>query len=152
MSNKAESNEQDYSKLTKAALLKLIEERDPEAAENLEKSTKAVLILWLQADDEVDGKRSMAATLLRYRETYTDTVSHSNRLSKSNGDQIAEFLAGQEPKLVMQAVERILELEEGFLTEKYASLNLGQQRMNAGNRLRAALKRGDISESQLKLH
>lgn len=146
------SNE--YSKLNKSALYVLIAKRDEAAhaamlAATRPLTTKAVMVAWLEADDAKG--RGMSATLLKYRASYVDTVSSSNRPSLHNGDVVAKFLAGQDPLIVMAAAERILGLDTGFLTAKYASLNPGQQRMNAGNRIRAALKRGDITAAELKL-
>lgn len=136
---------------TKSALLALVLTADPAAHAKFvalgRKATKLLLSKWLEAQ----GTRTMAQTLLRYRAGYQDTVSSSNRPSLHNGDPVAVFLAGQDPAIVMAAAERILGLATGFLSEKYASLNPGQKRMNAGNRIRAALKRGDITANQLTL-
>ncbi len=95
------------------------------------------------------GKRDMSSTLNKYRETYEDTAAYSGRLSKHNGDDVAKLLAGATPEAVMAAAEVLLSLEEGELVAKYAKLNPGQRRMNAGNRIRAAIKRGDTEVEQL---
>ncbi len=140
-----------YPKLTKPALLALVTERNAEAGAKFaalgRKATKVLLAAWLTADD--NRGRGMSATLRRYRGNYQDCVSSTNRPSLHNGDEVAKFLEGRDPLVVMAAAERILGLADGFLTERYASLNPGQQRMNAGNRLRAAIKRGDLAVSQL---
>lgn len=142
-----------YSKMNKTALYAEVAKRDEAAHAAMlgatKVTTKAVLVAWLEADDAKG--RGMSATLLKYRASYVDTVSSSNRPSLHNGDVVAKFLAGQDPAIVMAAAERILGLDAGFLIAKYASLNPGQQRMNAGNRIRAALKRGDITAAELKL-
>ena len=93
--------------------------------------------------------RGMSETLLRYRQRYQPTVAYSGRASLNNGDVVAEFLAGREPHEVCAAVEQLLGLEDGELWARYQNLNPGQQRMNAGNRLRAALKRGDLTPEAL---
>lgn len=98
---------------------------------------------------EEHGPRTMSATLLKYRERYQPTVAYSGRPSLNNGDAVAEFLAGKAPDEVLKAAEQILGLESGELQERYAKLNPGQQRMNGGNRIRAALKRGDITTDEL---
>ena len=95
------------------------------------------------------GKRSMSETLLRYRQGYESAVSYSGTKSLNNGDDVAHFLDGMSPTEVLQAAERILGFEDGELQAKYAHLNAGQQRMNGGNRIRAALKREDISTDDL---
>lgn len=93
--------------------------------------------------------RGMSETLLRYRTTYQPSICYSGRKSLNNGDAIADFLSGLAPDEVLSQAERILGLDTGFLTEKYQNLNEGQKRMNGGNRLRSALKRGDITEADL---
>ena len=95
------------------------------------------------------GPRDMSSTLRKYRVRYQATTAYSGRASLNNGDAIAEFLEGMEPIDVMKAAEQILGLENGELVARYENLNPGQQRMNAGNRLRAALKRGDIKPEDL---
>lgn len=98
------------------------------------------------------GKRSMADTMQRYRnqpDHYQTTTSYTGRKSLSIGDEVAQFLDGMSPAEVLEAAERILGLEQHELAFKYAHLNAGQQRMNGGNRLRAAVKRGDIATTDL---
>ena len=143
-------NKQDLTKLSRNDLLALVEQADTEAHAKMVSApkrqvTKAVIIAWLEAQ----GTRTMAQTLLRYRTRYEPTVAYSNRPSLHNGDPVAKFLEGRDPALVMAAAERILGLGAGFLSDRYASLNPGQQRMNSGNRIRAALERGDITTEQL---
>lgn len=94
--------------------------------------------------------RTMSGTLRRYRERYEDTVSYTNRMSKHNGDKVAKLLQGLTPQQVMEAAERLLGLEEGELVAKYNSLNPGQQRMNAGNRIRASVKKGEHTMEELE--
>lgn len=116
-------------------------------------SNDDLLWLWDVAQQRTSGgKRDMASTLAKYREMpehYKPTVAYSGRKSLSIGDTVAQFLDGMSPAEVLEAAERILGLEGGELVAKYAHLNLGQQRMNGGNRLRAALKRGDIKADDL---
>ena len=94
-------------------------------------------------------KRDMSGTLARYRAKYQPCTSAAGRKSLNNGDDVALFLEGMTHTEVLQAAERILGFEDGELQEKYAHLNTGAQRMNGGNRLRAALKRGDIQTEDL---
>ena len=142
-------SDQDYGKMKKADLLVLVAEQDQEAHDILVegKATKAAIIEWLENQDETPN--TMSATLLKYRKRYVPSVAYSGRKSLSNGDVVAQFLEYKEPKEVAHQVEALLGFAKGELVEKYASLNPGQQRMNCGNRLRAALKRGDITEEQL---
>ena len=95
------------------------------------------------------GGQRMSETLLKYRANYVPTTSYSGRKSLNNGDLVAEFLAGMEPLEVLAAAEQILGFETGELVAKYQHLNVGQMRMNGGNRLRAAIKRGDITAADL---
>ena len=87
---------------------------------------------------------SMSKTIQKYRSTYVVSVSASQRKSLNNGDELAKALEFKDHEAVMAAAETLLELESGTLFTKYKHLNNGQKRMNAGNRIRAALKRGDI--------
>ena len=100
-------------------------------------------------DDDEDDKR-MSKRLDRYRKDYHDSVSYSGKKSKVNGDDVALALMGLTPEQVMAAAENILDLPEGELVAKYAHLNPGQRRMNAGNRIRAAVKREDITIDEVK--
>lgn len=93
--------------------------------------------------------RDMSSTLLRYRQQYEPTMAYSGRASLNNGDPIAEHFAGMSPLEVMQEAERLLGLDNGELVARYENLNPGQQRMNAGNRVRAAIKRGDLDLAKL---
>jgi hypothetical protein len=137
-----------YNEMTKKELLIEVAKRDADfaTAATTAKATKAELIQWLEDNP---AKRGMAETLLQYRTGYVPSIAYSGRKSLNNGDAIAQFLAGAEPAQVAILVEGILGLESGMLTAKYASLNPGQVRMNCGNRLRAAIKRGDIAETDL---
>ncbi len=78
-------------------------------------------------------KRGLAATMAKYRAGYVD--------GKSCGDAVASRLAGMSLGAVIAEAEQVSGLEPGALVTKYAGLNLGQQRMCAGNRIRAAAKK-----------
>lgn len=78
-------------------------------------------------------KRGLAATMARYRAGYVD--------GKSCGDATASRLAGMSLEAVIAEAEQVSGLEPGALATKYAGLNLGQRRMCAGNRIRAAAKK-----------
>lgn len=84
------------------------------------------------------GKRGLAATMARYRAGYVD--------GKSCGDATASRLAGMGLAAAIAEAEQVSGLEAGALSAKYASLNLGQQRMCTGNRIRAAAKKAMAAE------
>lgn len=94
-------------------------------------------------------KRSMADTLRRHRDKYVHTDGYGG-LSINNGDDVATALRMFEPDRVVRIAEILLDFEEGELAARYAKLNPGQRRMNAGNRIRAAFKKGLISKTALK--
>lgn len=91
----------------------------------------------------------MAGTLAKYRVGYVVSITADGRKSLSNGDELAVLLEQLTGAQVARIAEIALGLEEGELVRKYEKLNNGQVRMNSGNRLRAALKRGDIEIAEI---
>jgi hypothetical protein len=91
-------------------------------------------------DEDEDKVSKMAKQLSKYRETYVVGIAPSGRKSLHNGSVIALMLEGCTLDEVYTQT-RVL-LGEDF-TGRYAHLNQGSQRMNLGNRLRAAHKKGD---------
>ncbi len=80
-----------------------------------------------------------------YRETRC-VVDKEHRTARGNvsvhcGDRLAVFLRGKDLEAVYKLAEQHLP-GGNELRARYANLNTGQQRMNVGNRLRAALKDG----------
>jgi hypothetical protein len=102
-----------------------------------------------QPDGDEDATPTMSGQCTKYRKRYVDSVSASNRMSKNNGDELSRLLAGATSEAVMKIAEIALDLGRGFLLTKYENMNNGQQRMNSGNRLRAALKKGTLSLEQI---
>jgi hypothetical protein len=94
------------------------------------------------------AKRDMSATLAKYREQYVLSIASAGRKSLSKGDDLAELLQMLTGKQVCQIAELALGIEG--LWAKYERLNNGQQRMNAGNRIRAAIKRGDLTIEEVQ--
>lgn len=111
--------------------------------------TKATKTTEVETKDEAEVK-SMSATMLKYRTKYEPSLSAAGRKSLNNGDSIAHLLSSMDARDVVHLAEKVLGLEANELWNKYASLNRGQQRMNAGNRIRGAVKRGDVTEAQVK--
>lgn len=65
-------------------------------------------------------------------------------------DELAQHLRGVDLDQVYSMAEDILEINEEDLRAKYGHLNQGLQRMNLGNRIRAAVKkRGEAENAEL---
>jgi hypothetical protein len=111
------------------------------------KATKADLAAAFHV--EQTAPRRMKDQMAAYRGGYTEAVSASGNKSLHNGDDTATTLAGMEPEAVVALAEAVLGMETGSLWAKYQNLNKGQQRMNAGNRIRNAIKRGDINHGDI---
>ena len=111
------------------------------------KATKAELAESFHV--EQTAPRRMKDQMAAYRNGYMEAVSASGNKSLHNGDDTATTLAGMEPQRVVELAERVLGLEAGELWTKYQNLNKGQQRMNAGNRIRNAIRRGDINHGDI---
>ncbi len=137
---------------TKKELLAQIREIDGDLADELAKANKATLQAALDdlTDDEEDKPNTMAGTMAKYRAGYLPSVAASGRKSLNNGDAIAAVLEGREAKEVLQIAERLLGFADGELQARYERLNVGQRRMNGGNRIRSAVKRGDVTIEQLQ--
>jgi len=98
----------------------------------------------IYALEEPTGENNMSNTLRKYRTGYTPSVSVSGAKSLHCGDAVAEALEYKELDALYALVGMLLEgWDAETLAAKYSHLNRGQQRMNLGNRLRAAYKRGE---------
>lgn len=93
--------------------------------------------------------RKQSRILKKYRAGYETTTAYSGKASLNNGDAVANALAGASPAQVMTAAEQLLEMKPGELHKKYGKLNPGQQRMNAGNRIRNGVKKEKFSAEQV---
>lgn len=102
-----------------------------------------------KTEDKTEVK-SMSKTLLKYRQKYEPSICANGRKSLNNGDSLAHLLASLDPATVVALAERVLGLPKDELWAKYQHLNRGQQRMNAGNRIRGAVKRGDTTITKVK--
>lgn len=114
----------------------------------LEQSTDALLQepCQLESDDDAEDETGskMAKALNKARGAYTKSVASSGKKSLHNGDPIATLLAGCEPIEVCQLADLVCEEPIGTHDAKYSHLNQGQQRMNAGNKIRGRIKRNEI--------
>ena len=97
-----------------------------------------------KAKKKAKEKPSQADTMKKYRDGYVPTKTAEGNHSKHCGDPVAEKLAGLTLPETLALAENVGGFKTGELAKKYAKLNPGSQRMNAGNRIRAAIKRGDV--------
>jgi hypothetical protein len=103
-----------------------------------------------ELDDEPEEETgTMSETLAKYRATYVPTVNYSGAKSVDNGDKVAELLRGLSPDETCAVADHLFGEMAGTHWEKYQSLNKGQRRMNAGNRIRALIKRGEKTVEDL---
>ena len=77
------------------------------------------------------------------RDRYTATKTASGAKSLNNGDEVAAVLDGLHVDELFSIGKDVL--GEDF-AEKYAKLNVGMQRMNMGNRLRAKVRSIDADK------
>jgi hypothetical protein len=97
-------------------------------------------------EEEVEGETvgsKMAEALRKARVRYIKDRRPSGAATAHNGDVIARELRDYEPKEVCGLCDRCFDLPKGSTFAKYEHLNNGQQRMNAGNRIRSAYAKGD---------
>lgn len=69
-------------------------------------------------------------------EKYQRAKAASGAVSQHNGDVVAQTLAGMPLESVLAIANKMTSVD---LSAKYTHLNLGQQRMNLGNRIRGAV-------------
>ena len=77
------------------------------------------------------------------RDRYKTTKTATGQKSLNNGDEVAAVLEGLHVDELFKIGVEVL--GEDF-TEKYAKLNVGMQRMNMGNRLRAKVRTIDAED------
>ena len=102
-------------------------------------------------DDEIDEAleeaekhaSQMAEALRKARVRYQKTRRPAGAASADCADLIAKELRDYEPLEVAAIADRCFDLPKGTHAAKYAHLNNGQIRMNCGNKIRAAWKKGD---------
>ena len=96
-----------------------------------------------QATQEASTEEKKEPAVRINRDRYTATKTASGQKSLNNGDEVAATLDGLNIDELFKI--GVTMLEEDF-TEKYSKLNVGMQRMNMGNRLRAKVKTIDADE------
>jgi hypothetical protein len=83
-------------------------------------------------------------------ENYTNGVSGSGKRTKNCGDDIAQALDGFTLEEVQKVASQMRDIPVKDLSEKYAHLNIGQQRMNLGNLIRGAVAKLDKAHDKDK--
>lgn len=92
------------------------------------------------ADDE-DGEVVERSIVKRvYRVNYVNSYSAEGNSSKHNGDRVALMFEGKNLDEVYDTVARATGDDAKAMKAKWSHLNVGQQRMLAGNKLRKFLK------------
>lgn len=99
--------------------------------------------------EEVDGSRIKQ----KYRQKYAENAKKherkahtaTGRNSLNNGDQLAIAMENLLPSEVCDVADDVFKQPKGTHATKYGHLNEGMRRMNAGNRIRGAVKRNEIS-------
>lgn len=76
---------------------------------------------------------------LEVAKAYPRTKDAKGKLHVDNGDDVAAKLRGKDLDTVYALTAKACEVGEKELRAKYGHLNPGMQRMNLGNKLRAAL-------------
>lgn len=69
---------------------------------------------------------------------YVKVKTAAGNTSLSNGDELAKKLQGKDIEDVYRMAAKALDLTVKDLKSRYSHLNVGMQRMNLGNRMRAA--------------
>lgn len=112
------------------------------------KKVRAKAISGLAEDED----RNLSSTMKEYRSKYNKTTGHNGLPTMNNGDDLAEALLKLSPDQVVDLAEQVLGLDSGELWQKYEHLNPGQRRMCSGNRIRAAIKKGDLTVKDVTKH
>lgn len=95
-----------------------------------------------EEEAEADTRVCLANQIKKYVPTYIPSATHSGTKSKICGDAVSKLLEGKSLADVFNICGAHLNMD---LRTRWLHLNVGQQRMCAGNMLRAAIKRGDVT-------
>lgn len=115
------------------------------AIELPKRATKAQMVEAIEAHDEPKALPKMHA--LREARKHYVTTTVGSKASVNCGDELATLLA---PLDHVQVAELASYFADEDLLARYAHLNNGQVRMNSGNRLRAMVKRGDVTMDDVR--
>lgn len=95
-------------------------------------------------------ERSLKVQMREARQRYERTTNYAGERSMDSGDDVACLLRGLEPIEACMLADRVLDVEDGHHMRRYGHLNPGQQRMNAGNRIRAAVRKETVSIKEVE--
>lgn len=90
---------------------------------------------------------SQSEQMAKYKTSY-ESYQNSNdgSISQDCGDEVAQLLRSADPTVVVRAAEIIRGFDPNTLLDRWAHLNRGSRRMNAGNMIRAGLRDPDTRE------
>lgn len=97
-------------------------------------------------------KPTQSAQLRKYRASYQAYQQKSGEISLDNGDDVASLLRGCSVEDVMALADKVKAYPDGWHQQRYAKVNKGSKRMNAGNVIRGAHRRGEETVTSLKRH
>lgn len=97
----------------------------------------------LGEDESSHGSKLMSDILGKYRTSYVKAVSYTKGPTLDNGDELAVALRGLSPADVCAIADMVHGELPGTHFERYSHLNIGQRRMNAGNRIRGAVRKNE---------
>jgi colicin import membrane protein len=93
------------------------------------------------AESKAKAKEDGKTVIRPNTENYTKSKSASGKKTMHNGDPVAVLLDGATLDETLEMASAVLDTPTKELQAKYGHLNIGQQRMNLGNRIRGALNR-----------
>ena len=98
----------------------------------------------LEGEDEAkdDEAAEMSKVLAKYRSAYVRTTKADGRVSMDKGDEVAQALRDMKLGDVLALADIVTKSRFDTHANRYQSLNVGSQRMNAGNRIRAQIRKG----------
>ena len=153
------------SKLNKQQLIDTITAADAVEGkytkQMLAKCTKPQLVVIEASQRKDTGTEPTPTTASKVKQSYRSKyaalgatrdrkpTTAAGRATLNNGDTIAIAFEVLNAAQVCVMADSLLKAGKGYHSKKYAALNSGMQRMNAGNRIRAAVKRGDITTAEV---
>ena len=101
----------------------------------------AIRAMMAECDEDSQSTVTHNVVPAKYRAKYTVGTSASGKSTLNCGDKLAALMAGMPADQVCRIADAAFGLTFGHHAAKYAHLNTGMQRMNAGNRVRGLIAR-----------